>query len=70
MFILKNKSHYIIAAPRIRRSEGCLTGSNKSDAIKFDTAEQARAWLNAIRDRQIGQGFKRHELARASVVAI
>jgi hypothetical protein len=70
MFILKSKASYIIAAPRIRRSEGCLTGSNKSDAIKFDTAEQARAWINAIRDRQIGQGFKRHELARASVVTI
>jgi hypothetical protein len=70
MFILKNKTSYIIAAPRIRRSEGCLTGPNKSDAIKFDTAEQAREWINAIRDRQIGQGFKRHELARATVVTI
>ena len=70
MFILKSKTSYIIAAPRIRRNEGCLTGPNKADAIKFDTAEQAKDWINTIRDRQIGQGFKRHELARASVVAV
>ena len=69
MFVLKSKSRYVIAAPRIRQNEGMLMGTSKDDAIRFDTADLAREWISAIRCRQIDQGFKRHELASATVVA-
>lgn len=68
MFVLKSKSRYVIAAPRIRQNEGMLMGTSKDDAIRFDTADLAREWINVIRCRQIDQGFKRHELASATVV--
>ena len=68
MFVLKSKSRYVIAAPRIRQNEGMLMGVNKDEAIRFGTADMAREWLNAIRCKQIDQGFKRHELASATVV--
>ena len=57
MFVLKCRHDtraYIVSAPRYRRPrfEGCLYTENKSSALKFETAEQAREWIADVRQKQ------------------
>ena len=70
MYILKSNGYYVVAGPRVRRSEGMLTSEHRCKAKTFESKEIALAWLDTIKCRQVKQGFKRHELARATVVEL
>lgn len=69
-YVLKSISTggYILAAPRRAAREGCTITEEKLYAKKrlsFPTEDDARAWMRALRERQLAAGCKRYQLAYA-----
>ena len=70
MFIIKSQGDYIKAAPRNNRKEGCLGTECKSRAMRFDTKEQANAWLDQVRTNQRKLGMRSYELAKGYAIEV
>ena len=70
MFILKSLGDYIKAAPRSNRKEGCLVTECKERAMRFETREQAKVWLDQVRAKQRELGMRHYELAKGYVIEV
>lgn len=71
MYILKscNSWAYIAAGPRRNKKEGICLTDDKLYAMRFETREAAKTWLEAIKDKQRAWGFKSYSITRAFVIA-
>ena len=70
MFIIKSQGDYIKDAPRNNRKEGCLGTECKERAMRFDTREQAKAWLDQVRAKQRELGMRSYELAKGYAIEV
>jgi len=70
MYILKSLGDYIKTGPRRNKKEGCGVTECKERAMRFETREQAKAWLDQVRAKQRELGMRPYELAKGYAIEV